>query len=70
MKKSLLILCSAILLSSCATVLGGKKTLKPNEDEPKRKVRWGYVVADVLLFPPGLIIDFAAGTIYREGKTE
>jgi len=56
-----------VMFSSCATVLGGRRTLRPTGDEPKRKVRWGYVVCDVIFFPPGLIVDFATGCIYRSG---
>lgn len=57
------------LLSSCATVFGGKVTTaqrtKPKEGEPARKVRPVALVADVLLFWPGLIVDFATGAIYK-----
>lgn len=68
MKKTLLILVLAIMCSGCATVLGGKQTPRPKEGEPKRKIRWGFFAADLIFFPPGLIVDFAAGTIYREGN--
>lgn len=57
------------LLSSCATVFGGKVTTaqrtKPKEGEPARKVRPVAVIADALLFWPGLIVDFATGAIYK-----
>lgn len=67
MKKALIVIVLAIMCQSCATVLGGRKTLKPAPGDPPRKIRWGFVVADVLFFPPGLLIDFAVGTIYRPG---
>jgi hypothetical protein len=55
--------------SSCATVLGGKvsecQRTKPAAGEPARKVRAGALIADILLFWPGAIIDFATGAIYR-----
>jgi hypothetical protein len=67
-----LILC---LLSSCATVFGGKVTTaqrtKPTEGEPARKVRPVAVIADAVLFWPSLIVDFATGAIYKPApKTE
>lgn len=72
MKKKLnylSVLFLACLLSSCATVFGGKVTsaqrTKPKEGEPARKVRPVAVIADALLFWPGLIVDFATGAIYK-----
>jgi len=62
----------AIMLSSCATVLGGKVTqyqkTKPGPGEPQREVRVVALIADVLLFWPGTIVDFATGAIYKPGK--
>jgi len=59
----------ACLLSGCATVFGGKVTTaqrtKPKEGEAKRQVRPVAVIADALLFWPGLIVDFATGAIYK-----
>jgi hypothetical protein len=58
--------------SSCATVFGGEVTkcqkTKPAEGEPGRKVRAGALVADILLFWPGLIVDFATKAIYKPCK--
>jgi len=56
-------------LSSCATVFGGtvsscQKT-KPAEGQPSRSVRGVALVADILLFWPGTIVDFATGAIYK-----
>ena len=56
-------------LSSCATVLGGRITAcqrtVPAPGQPSREIRGAALVADVLLFWPGAIIDFATGAIYR-----
>lgn len=55
--------------SSCATVFGGQvsqcQRTKPAEGEPARKIRAGALVADILLFWPGLIVDFATKAIYK-----
>ncbi len=76
MKKLSSILAIALLvlsMSGCATVFGGKVTeyqrTKPADGEPQREVRVGALIADILLFFPGLIVDFATGAIYKpEGK--
>ena len=69
MKNKLFILVIALSMSSCATLLGGQKTdhqRKPAEcGQPRRQIRVGMVIADLLLFPPGLIIDFATRKIYK-----
>ena len=73
MKKSLItsFVALAILasMSSCATVLGGRVTeyqrTKPAPGQPQREIRGGALIADVLLFWPGAIIDFVTGAIYR-----
>lgn len=42
---------------------------KPAAGQPPRKLRVGALVADILLFWPGTIVDFATGAIYKpEGK--
>lgn len=62
----------AIMMSSCATVFGGPVTAhqktKPAAGEPQREVRVGALVADILLFWPGTIVDFATGAIYKPKK--
>ena len=62
----------AVALSSCATVFGGSvsnyQKTKPNEGQPSREVRTGALVADILLFWPGAVVDFATGAIYRPAK--
>jgi hypothetical protein len=67
--KPLLIAAITISFSSCATVFGGKVTeyqrTKPAAGEPTRKIRAGAMIADILLFWPGLIVDFATAAIYK-----
>lgn len=62
----------AIMMSSCATVFGGKVTsyqkTKPKAGEEQRQVRVGALIADILLFWPGAIVDFATGAIYKPQK--
>lgn len=54
-------------MSSCATILGGPITnqqkMKPMSRH--REIRTGALIADILLFWPGAIVDFATGAIYR-----
>ncbi|QCR24812.1 hypothetical protein C1N53_01195 [Pontibacter sp. SGAir0037] len=56
-------------MSSCATVFGGPVTeyqrTKPVAGQPQRQVRAGALIADILLFWPGAIVDFATGAIYK-----
>ena len=59
----------AATLSSCATVFGGRvsacQKTKPAAGQPARSVRGVALVADILLFWPGAVVDFATGAIYR-----
>jgi len=59
-----------MILSSCATILAGKVTesqrTKPAPGQPQREVRAGFLILDILLFVPGLIVDFATGAIYKK----
>ena len=72
MKKLLkaTIICSlAISMTGCATILGGpvsqhQKT-KPANGQTQREVKVGWLIADILLFFPGTIVDFATGAIYK-----
>tara|TARA_R110002033_G_C3780741_1_gene229257 strand:+ start:431 stop:658 length:228 start_codon:yes stop_codon:yes gene_type:complete len=72
MKRVIAIGFIAIMMSSCATVFGGKVTshqkTKPAAGEEQRQVRVGALIADILLFAPGLIVDFATGAIYKPQK--
>lgn len=69
LKHTLFIVVACASLSSCATLFGGKVTeyqkTKPAPGEPKRELRIGALVADVLLFLPSLAVDFATGAIYK-----
>jgi hypothetical protein len=59
----------SVTLSSCATVFGGSvsscQKTKPKAGEEQRSIRVGALVADILLFWPGAVIDFATGAIYK-----
>jgi hypothetical protein len=67
--KGLVLLIISVSLSSCATVFGGKVTqaqrTPPKAGEPTRPVRAVALIADIVLFWPGLIVDFATGAIYK-----
>lgn len=67
--KSVVALALVASMSSCATVLGGRVTeyqrTKPAPGQPAREVRGVALIADVILFWPGAIIDFVTGAIYR-----
>jgi len=67
--KSLLAIAILASMSSCATVFGGRLTeyqrTRPAPGQPQREVRVGALIADVILFWPGAIVDFATGAIYR-----
>jgi hypothetical protein len=54
-------------MSSCATVFGGPITSyqKTKPMTRPREVRTGALIADILLFWPGAIVDFATGAIYK-----
>ena len=49
----------ALMMTSCATVFGGKVTAhqktKPAAGEQQREIRVGALIADLLLFWPGTI---------------
>jgi len=71
-KKGIAVGLVVLMMSSCATVFGGKVTTyqktKPAAGELQRDVRVGALIADILLFWPGAIIDFATGAIYKPKK--
>lgn len=78
MRKTLLKIAACVLivtqLSSCATVFGGRvsecQRTKPAAGQPARALRAGALIADILLFWPGAIIDFATGAIYKPCSNE
>ena len=63
------ILIIASNLISCATILGGPvsncQRTAPVAGHPTRQIRAGALIADIILFWPGAIVDFATGAIYR-----
>lgn len=66
---------AACIFSSCATVFGGSVTeaqrTRPAVGEPARAIRPVALIADIILFWPGAIVDFATGAIYKpEIKTK
>jgi hypothetical protein len=67
--RCLIVLTIASSLSSCATVFGGKITeaqrTPPKAGEPKRAIRAVPLIADIVLFLPGLAVDFITGAIYK-----
>ena len=67
--KAIALLVAALLFQSCATVFTSKITpyqkTPPKVGEPKREIQYGFLIADILLLPIGLAIDFATGAIYR-----
>lgn len=68
-KKPIAIVFVAFMMTSCATVFGGKvnayQKTKPGPGEQQREVRVVALIADIILFAPGLIVDFATGAIYK-----
>ena len=71
-KNVIAIVFITIMMSSCATVLGGPITAeqkrKPAPGEQQREVRVVALIADIIFFMPGLIVDFATGAIYKPEK--
>lgn len=69
MKKLTLLLIISILFTSCATIFNGpvtqKQRTKPATGEPQRKVKVLPLVADLVIFWPAVIVDFATGAIYK-----
>jgi hypothetical protein len=68
-KICVLLIIVTVVLSSCATILCGPVTecqrTKPAPGEPQREVRVGVLIADIILFWPGAIVDFATGAVYK-----
>ncbi len=69
MKNVVALVLVAIMMSSCATVFGGPVTAsqkrKPAGGEQQRQVRVVALIADIIIFAPSLIVDFATGAIYK-----
>lgn len=70
--KFLAVLVITLMLTNCATIFGGKvsqyQKTKPADGEPQRNVRVVALIADIVLFWPGAIVDFATGAIYKPQK--
>jgi len=67
--KFLTVITLSILLSGCATIFGGPvnthQRTKPGPGEPQREVRVVALIADIIIFAPSLIVDFATAAIYK-----
>jgi hypothetical protein len=67
--KTAIICLLATSLTGCATVFGGpisvSQKTKPAPGQPQREVRVLALIADIILFLPGTIVDFATGAIYK-----
>ena len=74
MKRIAITLSLLISLSSCATIMGGPITehqaSAPAPGEPPRQIRAGALIANVLLFWPGVFIDLATGAAYKPLESE
>lgn len=72
MKKNLNFMIIGLLafsMTGCATLFGGPVTAyqkrKPRPGESQRQVRVGALIADILIFAPSTVVDFATGAIYK-----
>jgi hypothetical protein len=58
-----------VILPSCAVIFCGKASdcqrTKPAAGQPAREVHVGALIADILIFWPALIVDFATSAIYK-----
>jgi hypothetical protein len=72
MKSIIIVGVIVITMSSCATTLGGEVTahqkIIPKAGEEQREVRVVALIADVIIFWPLAIVDFATGAIYKPEK--
>jgi hypothetical protein len=72
-KQAAALVLLAASVSSCATVFGGPVTAyqktPPAPGQPSRDIRVAALVADVIFFWPGAVIDFATGAIYKPQST-
>ena len=76
MKKTILkltaLLMAVCILSSCATVFGGKidqcQKTKPVPGTPVRSLRVVPFVANIILFWPAVFIDLGTGAAYKPCK--
>ena len=68
------LLATMFYCSGCATLFGGPvdecQRKKPGAGDPTRRVRVGALIADILIFTPSLIVDFATCAIYKPCASE
>lgn len=67
--KILSIITVLFMSSSCATVFNMRtneyQNTKPLPGEPARRVKVGWAIVDVLIFPPFLAVDLLTHSIYK-----
>jgi len=70
MKKTILILCIAVLtLNSCGTLVGGSRSCRHKPEQGHRHIRIVPIICDLIFFTPiGLGIDILDGAIYKPCK--
>lgn len=71
--KGIQILCViSLCFQSCATLLGGRvdscQTTRPAVGGKQREIRPAALIGDILLFPPGIAIDFISHAMYKPCK--
>jgi hypothetical protein len=69
MKKLIILsLAATMMLSSCATIFGGRisdcQKTKPPAGQPSRDIRIAALILDIVIFWPGAVVDFADYAIY------
>ena len=68
-KTILIALITLCTFQSCATVFSGRtnayQRTKPVPGQEQRRLRVGAFIADIVLFWPGVIVDFATCAIYK-----
>jgi len=78
MKKVLfvLVIASAMLFSSCATIVHGGRSksdtcqvTKPANGQPQRKVRVGALIADCCLGFVWIAVDYSTGALFKPCET-
>lgn len=69
-KKKVLLILFLFSFASCGTVLGGRidTCQKQKPDSGARAIRPAAFIADLLIWPPFLIVDFCTGAIYKPCK--
>ena len=67
--KPLLIAAIAISFTSCATVFGGRvgvcQRTKPVKGQPSRAIRPVPLIANILFFWPGIVVDLLTCATYK-----